>query len=134
MIHVLLCLLLQAPKQEVPPDPELERKSFKVADGFEVTLFAADPLIAKPIQINFDHRGWVSIDATVLPPCPTVNRLVQATTSWRDPWRRSCVVSSTVGCTSLSIGALSTSASLVFICIARLRPVGHLPTVQEKLP
>src|SRR5262245_54817908 len=39
------------------PDPELERRSFKVADGFEVTLFAADPQLAKPIGMNFDARG-----------------------------------------------------------------------------
>ena len=74
MIHALLLLLVfqakpaaQA-KQDVPPDPELERKTFKVADGFEVTLFAADPLVAKPTQINFDHRGrlWVST-STVYP-------------------------------------------------------------------
>jgi putative heme-binding domain-containing protein len=45
-----------------PPDPEIERKSFKVAEGFEVTLFAADPLIAKPIQMNFDAKGrlWIA--------------------------------------------------------------------------
>src|SRR5262245_55301891 len=44
------------------PDPEIERKSFQVADGFEVNLFAADPLLAKPIQMNFDPRGrlWVA--------------------------------------------------------------------------
>ncbi len=44
------------------PDPEIERKSFIVAPGFEVTLFAADPLLAKPLQINFDPAGrlWVS--------------------------------------------------------------------------
>src|SRR5437764_6278833 len=44
------------------PDPELERKSFIVAPGFEVNLFAADPLLAKPIQMNFDARGrlWVA--------------------------------------------------------------------------
>src|SRR6266852_2689652 len=44
------------------PDPELERKSFIVADGFEVNLFAADPLLAKPIQMNFDAAGrlWVA--------------------------------------------------------------------------
>jgi putative heme-binding domain-containing protein len=44
------------------PDPELERKTFKVAEGFEVNLFAADPLLAKPIQINFDPQGrlWVA--------------------------------------------------------------------------
>src|SRR5262249_7959008 len=44
------------------PDPELERRSFQVADGFEVNLFAADPLLAKPIQMNFDPAGrlWVA--------------------------------------------------------------------------
>ena len=46
----------------VDPDPEIERKSFLVAPGFEVNLFAADPLLAKPIQINFDPQGrlWVA--------------------------------------------------------------------------
>jgi putative heme-binding domain-containing protein len=44
------------------PDPEIERKSFQLADGFEVNLFAADPLLAKPIQMNFDAAGrlWVA--------------------------------------------------------------------------
>lgn len=44
------------------PDPELERQTFVVPDGFEVNLFAADPQMAKPIQINFDERGrlWVA--------------------------------------------------------------------------
>lgn len=43
------------------PDPELERQSFQVADGFEVNLFAADPILAKPIQMNFDSDGrlWI---------------------------------------------------------------------------
>lgn len=44
------------------PDPEIERKSFIVAPGFEVSLYAADPLLAKPLNINFDPAGrlWVS--------------------------------------------------------------------------
>ncbi|MEZ6130856.1 MAG: HEAT repeat domain-containing protein [Planctomycetaceae bacterium] len=44
-----------------PPDPELERATFKLPDGFEVNLFAADPMIAKPIQMNFDEAGrlWI---------------------------------------------------------------------------
>jgi putative heme-binding domain-containing protein len=47
------------------PDPEIERRSLQVADGFEVNLFAADPLLAKPIQINFDPAGrlWVATSA-----------------------------------------------------------------------
>ncbi|HEX7897482.1 MAG TPA: PVC-type heme-binding CxxCH protein [Planctomycetota bacterium] len=70
----LLLLLLQAqaepPKpaapQEDPTDPEVERKTFKVADGWEVTLWAADPLLAKPIQMNWDPKGrlWVSTSTT----------------------------------------------------------------------
>jgi len=44
------------------PDPELERKTFTVAPGFEVSLYAADPLLAKPIQMNFDPQGrlWIA--------------------------------------------------------------------------
>ncbi len=44
------------------PDPELERRSFQVAEGLEVNLYAADPLLAKPIHINFDAQGrlWVA--------------------------------------------------------------------------
>src|SRR5215468_3142211 len=50
------------------PDPELERRSFQVADGFEVNLFAADPLLAKPIQMNFDARGRLWIAASEVYP------------------------------------------------------------------
>ena len=63
---LLLLLLSQVFAQRdarVPdPDPELERRSFQVAEGFEVNLFAADPLLAKPIQMNFDAAGrlWVA--------------------------------------------------------------------------
>lgn len=43
------------------PDPELEKATFVVPEGFEVNLFAADPQIAKPIQMNFDPQGrlWI---------------------------------------------------------------------------
>jgi len=50
-------------KATVPdPDPELERKTFIVAPGFEVNLYASDPLLAKPIQMNFDPQGrlWIA--------------------------------------------------------------------------
>jgi putative heme-binding domain-containing protein len=43
------------------PDPEVERRSFRLPQGFEANLYAADPLLAKPIQMNFDPAGrlWV---------------------------------------------------------------------------
>ena len=66
---ILLALLIASPAlaqrdlATIPdPDPEVERRSFLVDPGFEVNLFAADPLLAKPIQMNFDARGrlWVA--------------------------------------------------------------------------
>ena len=49
---------------EPPPDhsPEAELKSFKVLDGFEVSLFASEADgIPNPIAIRWDERGrlWV---------------------------------------------------------------------------
>ena len=49
--------------KDIPnPDPEEERKTFIVPEGFEVNLYAADPLLAKPIQMNFDAQGrlWIA--------------------------------------------------------------------------
>ncbi len=50
------------------PDPELERKTFVLPDGFEVTLWAADPLLAKPIQMNFDSKGRLWVAASEIYP------------------------------------------------------------------
>jgi len=67
----ILCLVLsqssvvfaQRDLKDIPiPDPKLEQETFILAEGFEVNLYAADPLLAKPIQMNFDERGrlWVA--------------------------------------------------------------------------
>jgi putative heme-binding domain-containing protein len=59
-------------KEDPDPDPQKELASFKVADGFEVTLFASDPMVAKPIQMNWDAEGrlWV-VSSTVYPHLKT---------------------------------------------------------------
>ncbi len=43
------------------PDVSKELAAFSVADGFEVNLFASDPMIANPIQMCWDDRGrlWI---------------------------------------------------------------------------
>lgn len=70
VLGVLACygeLHGQRDLREIPdPDPELERRSLIVADGFEVNLFTSDPSIAKPIQINFDAQGrlWIASSET----------------------------------------------------------------------
>ncbi len=55
-------LFAQRDAKTPDPDPELERKTFILPEGFEVNLFAADPMLAKPIQMNFDSKGrlWVA--------------------------------------------------------------------------
>ncbi len=45
--------------------PPLPLPEFEVAPGFEVNLFAENPLLAKPIQMNFDPQGrlWIASSA-----------------------------------------------------------------------
>lgn len=60
-------------REEYPvEDPQKELESFKIADGFEVSLFASEPLVAKPIQMNWDAEGrlWV-ISSTAYPHLKT---------------------------------------------------------------
>ena len=60
---VLLTSVYAQRDAKIPdPDPEIERRTFKVAEGFEVNLFAADPQLAKPIHMNFDAAGrlWIA--------------------------------------------------------------------------
>lgn len=48
--------------KDIPvPEPDLEMQTFRLPEDFEVNLFAADPMIAKPIQMNFDPSGrlWI---------------------------------------------------------------------------
>ncbi|MFT7512524.1 MAG: putative heme-binding domain-containing protein [Candidatus Omnitrophota bacterium] len=55
-------LFAQNSLKDIPdPNPDVQLSSFKVADGFKIELFAADPMIAKPVQMNWDEQGrlWV---------------------------------------------------------------------------
>lgn len=44
------------------PDPAAELRAMEVTADFEINLFAADPMVANPIQMNFDSEGrlWVA--------------------------------------------------------------------------
>jgi len=59
-------------KEDPDPDVQKELASFQVADGFEVSLWAAEPLVAKPIQMNWDADGrlWV-VSSTAYPHLKT---------------------------------------------------------------
>lgn len=42
-------------------DPEVERQLLEIPQGFEIQLFASDPLVKRPVSISFDAQGrlWV---------------------------------------------------------------------------
>ncbi len=48
------------------PDIQAELDAFTIEEGFDISLFAADPQIANPISITWDNRGraWVSTSTT----------------------------------------------------------------------
>ncbi|QDT06107.1 hypothetical protein K227x_45140 [Rubripirellula lacrimiformis] len=50
------------------PDPVAEKAAMNVHDGAAVNLFAADPDIAKPIQMNFDSTGGLWIASSEIYP------------------------------------------------------------------
>jgi len=47
-------------------NPDAELKAFVVPEGLEVNLFAAEPMIQKPVQMNWDAQGrlWVVCSTT----------------------------------------------------------------------
>ncbi|MFN9624680.1 MAG: hypothetical protein ACK6AT_00265, partial [Planctomycetota bacterium] len=67
-----LCLtqspvLAQRELKDIPvPDPEVEKSTFVVDDGWKAELFAGDPAMAKPIHMNFDNHGrlWIASSET----------------------------------------------------------------------
>lgn len=53
----------QQPQQEPTTEhPDVELRTFEVAEGFEVNLFASEPMIVNPLNINWDAHGrmWVA--------------------------------------------------------------------------
>lgn len=65
-------LLLPRPAAAEPPtgvpdpSPEAQSTAFVVPEGFEINLWAAEPLLRKPVQINWDAAGrlWAVCSTT----------------------------------------------------------------------
>ena len=55
-----------------PLTPEEEQRRFVLPEGFKVELVAAEPDIAKPMNMTFDHRGrlWVTSSTEYPYPAP----------------------------------------------------------------
>ncbi len=56
---LVACSMSAAFGQGLSPDEAVKR--MKVADGFEVSVVASEPLVRQPVAIEFDDRGrlWV---------------------------------------------------------------------------
>src|SRR5690606_23085263 len=71
VLLVLTPLMSQAQNnlKEIPdPDPALQMDKFKVAEGYEVSLFASDPMVVKPIQMNWDADGRLWVASSIIYP------------------------------------------------------------------
>ncbi len=72
ILLALLCSLAANAAQpktlaDVPSiDPNVEKAAFVIPDGYEINLFASDPMIQKPVQMNWDKQGrlWVVTSTT----------------------------------------------------------------------
>ena len=68
---LLITLLLfagLAPAQTLSPEEAVRR--MKVADGFEVKIVAAEPMVRQPVSISFDDRGRVWVVQYLQYPTP----------------------------------------------------------------
>ncbi|MAS94676.1 MAG: hypothetical protein CMO55_15870 [Verrucomicrobiales bacterium] len=65
-------------RESDPLSPEEEKAALIVPEGFEVQLFAAEPMINKPINIAFDDEGRLWVSSTVEYPYAAEN------TRWSD--------------------------------------------------
>lgn len=57
-------------RETEPLTPEQEQKALKVPAGFEIQLFASEPMINKPINLAYDKRGRLWVSSTMEYPYP----------------------------------------------------------------
>ena len=52
-------------RETKPLSPEAESRLLQVTQGFDIQLFASEPMINKPINLAFDERGKLWVSSTV---------------------------------------------------------------------
>ncbi len=60
LVTLLATLTLHAQRgvTDIPdPDPQKQKNAFNLPEGMEIELFASDPMMSKPVQINWDAQG-----------------------------------------------------------------------------
>ncbi|WP_237587017.1 PVC-type heme-binding CxxCH protein [Pontibacter russatus] len=71
-VFLLVTSMVNQSSRTDTTDPKVALEAFHIAEGFEVTLFAAEPMVVKPIQMNWDTEGrlWV-VSSTAYPHLKT---------------------------------------------------------------
>ncbi len=55
--------------RDIPnPDPKVQEAGFKLPPGARINLFASDPMISKPVQMNWDAKGRLWLVSSGLYP------------------------------------------------------------------
>lgn len=76
-LFLALPLLADDPPLVAPTDartPEEEKQHIKLPPGFELQLVAAEPDIAKPMNLAFDHKGRLWVTSSLEYPFPAQGR------------------------------------------------------------
>ena len=74
-----------------PLTAEEEWKKLKVPDGFEIRLFASEPMINKPINLAHDSRGRVWVTSTVEYPYAAAKERWEDEKGSRVRWSRDAI-------------------------------------------
>src|ERR1700758_3836905 len=82
-VAVAACLLLTNSVAAQGFTPEQALKRMQVADGLEVSLVAAEPIVRQPVTISFDDHGRVWVIQYLQYPNPAGLKAVQV-----DQWLR----------------------------------------------
>lgn len=68
-------LAAQSTLTNIPdPDPAAQMAALHVAEGFEINLFAADPMIDPPIQMAWDEQGRLFVATSASYPQPVAGQ------------------------------------------------------------
>lgn len=73
-------------EKKIGPTPEESLSRLKVAEGFEVSLFAAEPMVAQPLSLTFDDRGRLWVTQYLQYPLPAGLKAVKADEYLRTQW------------------------------------------------
>jgi putative heme-binding domain-containing protein len=59
---------IPTPPADIPADTPIEEPDFKLEDGLQIQLWAQNPLLSKPVEMNWDAKGRLWVASTPIYP------------------------------------------------------------------